>query len=44
MELQKILLRQHVGAPTEPVVSIGDLNNIFRKQFIFTYMLYIFRG
>lgn len=24
MGLQKILLRQHVGAPTEPVVSIGD--------------------
>ena len=24
MGLQKILLRQHVGAPTEPVVKIGD--------------------
>ncbi|MEG2110457.1 MAG: proline reductase-associated electron transfer protein PrdC [Clostridium sp.] len=24
MGLQKILLRQHVGAPTEPVVSVGD--------------------
>ena len=24
MVLQKILLRQHVGAPTEPIVKVGD--------------------